>query len=139
MLNTLKNVLGWGKTMRNQVIPTMFLQTAPMKIYSSQQCKKHYSFIRVSHLCAGPWTRGEFTCDGDSGGPLSISGDDGREFQIGVISVGKEGICKIANKLTAGHFLMTNLNYLLDCGFKGDPTVFTRVDRFISWIRQHTR
>ncbi len=60
-------VSGWGKTMRNQVIPTMFLQTASMKILSGEQCKKHYPFIRVSHLCGGPWSRGEYTCGGDSG------------------------------------------------------------------------
>lgn len=92
-------VSGWGKTMREQFVPTMFLQTASMKIMSNEQCKKHYFFIRMSHLCAGPWVRGEFTCKGDSGGPLITTGADGRQFQIGLISVDKEGTNKITNKL----------------------------------------
>ena len=71
------------------------LQETTVQVISNQQCNKteHWpgpedTGILPSQLCA--WTEGQDSCSGDSGGPLSLEGQDGRHLLIGVVSFGEQ-------------------------------------------------
>jgi serine protease 7 len=64
--------------------------------------------ITTNQICAG----GHYiqdTCDSDSGGPLMYN--DGAWYQEGIVSVGNR------------------------CGLEGWPGVYTRVSKYMDWIR----
>jgi len=62
-------------------------------------------------LCAGSAVGGRDSCDGDSGGPLTVRGNDGKFYLAGVVSWG------------------------IGCGEPRQPGVMTRVELFTDWIR----
>ena len=71
------------------------LQETTVQVISNQQCNKteHWpgpedTGVLPSQLCA--WTEGQDSCRGDSGGPLSLEGQDGRHLLIGVVSFGEQ-------------------------------------------------
>jgi len=64
-------------------------------------------------LCGGVQQGGLDACQGDSGGPLVTSSGPGR-VQIGIVSWG------------------------LGCALPGKPGVYTRISRYLDWIRQTT-
>ena len=69
-----------------------------------------YHISETSQLCC--YTKGKSTCNGDSGGPLILNGDDpDSDIQVGIVSFGSSLGC----------------NHL--------PTVFTRISSKASWVK----
>jgi len=127
-------VTGWGESGRadnrfqNQVdllveygVTTARLQKGRIQIQPRENCNKAYkkSSVTTSHLCAGGGRSHTDSCRGDSGGGLMVdSGDHPGQSQgnvhvlVGVVSYG------------------TRL-----CG--DSPSVYTKVDQFIPWIKEN--
>ncbi|KAJ2949579.1 hypothetical protein O0L34_g15497 [Tuta absoluta] len=105
-------VSGYGKTSDAQstVPPTTSLYQTTVKIMTNTECQKSYDFnIHVGHLCtSGVGVVG--TCDGDSGGPLTVVYNNARTL-VGIVSFGLGDACQSTY-----------------------PSVYTRVTAFISWI-----
>eukprot|EP00092_Neocalanus_flemingeri_P007512 GFUD01008109.1.p1 GENE.GFUD01008109.1~~GFUD01008109.1.p1 ORF type:complete len:397 (-),score=67.50 GFUD01008109.1:346-1536(-) len=120
-------VIGWGKSSNKQLIKmkngvlTPILQKGLMTIQNPSLCQETYPRypITSSHLCARDDQGHTDSCNGDSGGGLFVnSGDFAGQSEgnvhvlVGVVSYGALGIC-------------------------GDsPSVYTKVDQFIPWIRK---
>nr|CAI5835085.1 unnamed protein product [Callosobruchus analis] len=107
--------VGWGATKQNGQTATK-LQEVKVPIMSNVDCKKtgYGSRITDNMMCAGYPEGKKDSCQGDSGGPLLVQ--NGTAYQIvGIVSWG-EG-CAQANY----------------------PGVYTRVNRYISWIKSLTR
>lgn len=97
--------LGWGRTVLGSL--SSLLRYVDLDIISNDDCSTYEDYapyIVDHHLCtSGKGTVG--SCNGDSGGPLTVNG-----IQIGIVSFGVE-----------------------DCT-AGQPSVFTRLTEFDSWI-----
>ena len=80
------------------------LQETTVEVISNEECNKtqHWPGILPSMLCA--WTQGQDACTGDSGGPLSVEGKDGRHVLIGAVSFGETDNCTGETILHDGHF-----------------------------------
>ncbi|XP_070784504.1 transmembrane protease serine 7 [Enoplosus armatus] len=107
-------VTGWGyRSEEDKVLPSV-LQKAEVSLLSQTECKKSYGPVSPRMLCAGVPSGERDACRGDSGGPLSCQAPGGgRWFLIGIVSWG------------AG------------CGRPNLPGVYTRVNKFTSWIYSH--
>ncbi|TNN88878.1 Transmembrane protease serine 7 [Liparis tanakae] len=107
-------VTGWGyRSEDDKVLPSL-LQKAEVSLLSQTDCKKSYGPVSSRMLCAGVASGERDACRGDSGGPLSCQGPGGgRWFLVGIVSWG------------AG------------CGRPNLPGVYTRVNKFTSWIYSH--
>ncbi|XP_052869395.1 trypsin-1-like [Anopheles cruzii] len=112
-------VTGWGATSENGPISTN-LQEVTVPIMSNADCRKTgYGPTRITDnmMCAGYSEGKKDSCQGDSGGPLHVikqNSTDNIHQIAGIVSWG-EGCAKP--------------NY---------PGVYTRVNRFGSWIRNNT-
>uniref|UniRef100_A0A182QYZ9 Peptidase S1 domain-containing protein n=1 Tax=Anopheles farauti TaxID=69004 RepID=A0A182QYZ9_9DIPT len=112
-------VTGWGATSENGAISTN-LQEVTVPIMSNADCRKTgYGMTRITDnmLCAGYDEGKKDSCQGDSGGPLHVikqNSTDNVHQIAGIVSWG-EGCAKP--------------NY---------PGVYTRVNRFGTWIRSNT-
>jgi secreted trypsin-like serine protease len=91
------------------------LRQATLRVQTSAYCSSRlggYEFNPSTMLCAGMPSDSPYTapgpCFGDSGGPLTVAGPNGRALLIGLVSWG------------------------VICG--GEPTAFTRVARYRSWL-----
>lgn len=104
----LARCLGWGKTILGSL--SNVLRYVDAEVLTNVNCNSYqgYSgYILDSHIC----TSGEGvvgSCNGDSGGPLIINGN-----QVGIVSFGNS-----------------------DCS-AGFPSVFTRVTEFSDWISKN--
>lgn len=73
--------------------------------------------LKSSQICASG-EKNQDSCKGDSGGPMSYSevvDQDIRNFQIGVVSFSSSQICGDINS----------------------PTVYTKVEYYLDWIRNN--
>ncbi|XP_055585488.1 transmembrane protease serine 9-like [Uranotaenia lowii] len=113
-------ITGWGTTSQGgEVSSTLLEVTVP--VMTNEECRNtSYGESRITDnmLCAGLPDGGKDSCQGDSGGPLHII-DRGSESemihqQAGVVSWG-EG-----------------------CAKPDKPGVYTRVNRYLDWIRNNT-
>ncbi|XP_045437659.1 urokinase-type plasminogen activator [Pipistrellus kuhlii] len=109
-------IAGFGKENISDYIYPEELMKASVELISHRQCQQpHYygSEITTRMLCAADpeWKRD--SCKGDSGGPLVCPAQD-RLVLTGIVSWGS------------------------DCAMKDKPGVYTRVSRYLSWIRTHT-
>jgi len=102
---------GWGTLSYGGQHPDI-LQEVNVTTITNQQCRgKHgHSHITDYMICAGSVGRG--SCNGDSGGPLSVLGQDGRYSQIGIVSWGR------------------------GCTKYGYPGVYTRLTSLLDWVNQ---
>ncbi|XP_075223870.1 serine protease snk-like [Lycorma delicatula] len=111
---------GWGKTdyynsNNNDVLLKVTLEITPkedcLDAYRNESKRALPQGIHSSMICAGAPEGGKDTCEGDSGGPLTIGLKEPRCMYsiIGITSFGKF------------------------CGF-ATPAVYTRVSYFIPWI-----
>ena len=87
------HVAGWGKLSYGGPVPSI-LQVVKLPIIPNTQCQKmfqksgHRKVIRDTFICAGYNDGGKDSCEGDSGGPLMIQGEDARWSLIGTVSHG---------------------------------------------------
>ncbi|XP_047504462.1 trypsin-1-like [Pieris napi] len=113
---------GWG-TLTEEGKVSCTLQEVEVPVISNQECKNtkySSSMITDNMMCAGyPKTGQKDSCQGDSGGPLiAISKDSKRDKRyelIGVVSWGN------------------------GCARIGYPGVYTRVTKYLAWIKENTQ
>jgi len=108
-------VVGWGSTSTGGGSSNQ-LRQANVPMVTQQTCSDAYSAItRVTigdtKICAGDGTRD--TCNGDSGGAMLASHVGNTWAVVGVTSFG------------------------VDCARPDFPGVYTRVDKYLPWIRQN--
>jgi len=70
-------------------------------------------FDKSTMICAGYAEGGKDSCHGDSGGPLQCQDSDGQWKLIGIGS------------------------WSYECALPRKPTVYTRVERYVDWIKQY--
>lgn len=106
-------VTGWGNRSSNgQDFPAR-LHEVVVPIIANADCQNAYSNLTDNMLCAGLPQGGKDSCQGDSGGPLVVA--DGSNWQqAGIVSFG------------------------IGCALPDFPGVYTRVSRYIDWIRSYT-
>ena len=95
--------------------PSSQLRQARVPLVDLETCTASYQPVLSQdlgdgQLCAGKGTRD--SCNGDSGGALLSSELGGRWAVVGVTSFG------------------------VDCAREDFPGVYTRVDRYLDWIRR---
>ncbi|CAG7818269.1 unnamed protein product [Allacma fusca] len=102
--------VGWGKTdnsSRSQV-----LMEVDIPIITNEKCKEVYKDkIFDTKICAMEEDGGKDSCNRDSGGPLYFK-KDGKQILVGITSHGN------------------------GCGLKGWPGVYTRVSKFLQWMKE---
>ena len=106
-------VTGWGRL--NYTGPKSdTLKEVRVNTVTNSECARSHGDHRISDnmICAG--ATGRDSCEGDSGGPLAVLGQDGSYRQIGVVSWGKAG----------------------GCARQDYPGVYTRVTSLLGWIHQ---
>ncbi|XP_022904920.1 trypsin-1-like [Onthophagus taurus] len=109
-------VVGWGATESHGSVSNK-LREVKVPILSLNECRSTaYNRDRITEnmLCAGYPKGMKDSCQGDSGGPLHVP--EGRRHEVvGIVSWG-EG-----------------------CALKDYPGVYTRVNRYITWIESNTK
>lgn len=105
--------IGWGAVFSGGP-NSAILRQVTVPVSDPSTCGTSYKQfdrpITANMVCAGEEKKD--ACQGDSGGPLLV-GTPGAARQVGIVSFG------------AG------------CGVKSFPGVYTRVDRYLGWIRDH--
>ncbi|KAJ9587286.1 hypothetical protein L9F63_019190, partial [Diploptera punctata] len=105
-------VIGWGVTGFPVGEPSPVLQKLEVETMSNYQCSHIIEEpVGLGMLCAAP-SSAQGTCFGDSGGPLTTVGDDGKDVLIGVVSFGVAGCAVIP----------------------AFPDLYTRVSEYLKWI-----
>lgn len=110
---------GWG-TLKEDGKPSCILQEVEVPVLSNEVCSTQTNYtasmITDNMLCAGYLGVGEKdSCQGDSGGPLIAEREDKRYELIGVVSWGN------------------------GCARPYYPGVYTRVTRYLDWIRENSK
>ncbi|XP_013140402.1 PREDICTED: collagenase-like [Papilio polytes] len=106
---------GYGKTRdsQNSFPSTTALYQVTLSVLTNAQCQQRFDMrLHSSHLCTDG-VRGVGTCEGDSGGPLTIVWKN-RRILIGIVSFGLGDGCQL-----------------------GLPSVYTRVTSFLPWINSN--
>ncbi|XP_019760453.2 proclotting enzyme [Dendroctonus ponderosae] len=107
-------VVGWGTTFYGGKESTVQRQ-AILPVWRNEDCNQAYfQPITSNFICAGYAEGGTDACQGDSGGPLMLNWES-KWIQVGVVSFGNK------------------------CGEPGYPGVYTRVTKYLDWIRENTR
>ncbi|CAG4982498.1 unnamed protein product [Parnassius apollo] len=114
---TLATVAGWGAKAETGNWSCTLLE-AQLPVLTNEECRNtnyNESKIRDVMMCAGyPATAHKDACTGDSGGPLVAENEEHAYELIGIVSWG------------------------YGCARKGFPGVYTRVNRYMDWIRDNT-
>ncbi|XP_038604395.1 coagulation factor IX [Tachyglossus aculeatus] len=112
--NGVGTVSGWGKVF-NKGRPSPILQTLRVPFVDRATCLQSTKFtISNNMFCAGYRDGGKDSCQGDSGGPHTVEVGQTR-FLTGIISWGEE------------------------CAARGKYGIYTRVSRYVKWIREITK
>lgn len=83
-------VIGWGYTEEGSGQVQTKLRTVDVPVVSQTRCRKSYSPIDSTKICAGYDEAGQDSCSGDSGGPLFFTNPaSGQITQVGVTSYGR--------------------------------------------------
>jgi len=102
-------VIGWGVTDTTTGATSSRLLGTNLLIDTNANCRQAYSpYIDSGMVCAD--APGKDACQGDSGGPLLVGSAQSR-MQVGIVSFGN------------------------GCAVQGFPTVYTRVDTYLAWIK----
>ncbi|GFU54398.1 serine proteinase stubble [Nephila pilipes] len=107
-------VTGWGRLSEGDLPAS--LHEVHLPILSNEECEQMYyeagfkENIRNVFVCAGISNGGLDACEGDSGGPMVIRGDQGEWVLVGLISWG------------------------MGCAAPKQPGVYTRMSQFTDWI-----
>ena len=110
-------IMGWGSTSPSGNGLSDSLREARVDYVSSGYCASQWSNLSGNQICAGemnPQGVAQDSCRGDSGGPL-VYGEPGQQWLVGITSYGHE-----------------------QCATAGVPAVYTRVDRYLTWLEQTT-
>ncbi|KAG8198550.1 hypothetical protein JTE90_026451 [Oedothorax gibbosus] len=108
-------VTGWGRLSEAGELPAS-LHEVRMPILSNEECEQMYyeagyaENIRDVFVCAGLSSGGLDACEGDSGGPMVVRGNEGQWTLVGLISWG------------------------MGCAAPKQPGVYTRISQFTDWI-----
>nr|XP_045618584.1 serine protease filzig-like [Procambarus clarkii] len=108
-------VTGWGRLSYGGPVPTQ-LNEVELPIITNSECQHwfteagHIKNIKPEFFCAGYKLGKKDSCEGDSGGPLSIRGDDGRWILAGTVSHG------------------------IKCAYPNLPGVYMRMTYYKPWI-----
>ncbi|CAG7723785.1 unnamed protein product [Allacma fusca] len=118
-------VAGWGRT-QEKGKPSHILREVEVPIITNDECTSpefsHYTSREITSnmMCAG-YVEGKLdACQGDSGGPLNWERDDdtskeGVKYVIGIVSWGQ------------------------GCARPKYPGIYTRITKYLDWIRENTR
>jgi secreted trypsin-like serine protease len=107
--------IGWGTLGFGEPASDVLMEV-DFPIWSKTQCEdKLEQSIPDTQICAGSYSERKDACQGDSGGPLMHRLPNGRWISIGIVSYGKA------------------------CGMKGQPGIYTRVNKYLQWIIDNTR
>ncbi|XP_069690541.1 trypsin-like [Periplaneta americana] len=100
---------GWGQVGANEASSNILLKVE-LPVVSLKECKEALEGLGITEnmLCTGFPEGKKDACNGDSGGPLHLDGEI-----IGIVSWG------------------------IGCGEANTPGVFTKVNNYISWIKEH--
>lgn len=95
------------------------VETVPMPVcrdaHKESNSRDRKVVISDKQICAGLELGGRDSCNGDSGGPLTMLGSDRRPYQVGIVSWGK-----------------------LACASRKAYGVYTRVSAYADWIQKYT-
>merc|ERR1711874_46945 len=116
--NKVATVTGWGTTSSGGSTSDV-LREVDVRVWSNLECERtqYGSAIKDTMLCAASQHGhgGQDSCQGDSGGPLVFQ-DGGSNYDlIGVVSWGN------------------------GCGLQNFPGVYTRVSKYLDWIKTNTQ
>ena len=112
-------VSGWGARKANKTHPVKTLHTVQVPIVGHKTCKANHApkyLISANMLCAGRIDGKGDACQGDSGGPLTVE-----------------------NRATGKHILVGVVSWGDRCGQKNKYGVYTKVNKFLSWINTHIK
>lgn len=105
---------GWGRTESGRSSNVKL--KVQLEVRDRKSCANVYRsagiVLRDTQLCAGG-TRGQDTCSGDSGGPLTKL-EQTANFLYGIVSFGSN-----------------------QCGIKGVPGIYTAVAKYVDWIERN--
>lgn len=108
-------VTGWGRLNYGGPVPDR-LQVVDLPVVSNSECQSwfreagHRKNIKPEFMCAGYKSGVKDSCEGDSGGPLSVQGRDGRWVLAGTVSHG------------------------IKCAYPNLPGVYMRMSYYKPWI-----
>uniref|UniRef100_A0A3Q4B1P9 trypsin n=1 Tax=Mola mola TaxID=94237 RepID=A0A3Q4B1P9_MOLML len=109
-------ISGWGATEESSLGSNHLLK-ANVLLINHGRCSEESVYGRVldiSMVCAGHLQGGVDSCQGDSGGPLTCNSNS-TSFVYGLVSWGDQ------------------------CGRQNKPGVYTRVNKFMDWIKSKTQ
>jgi len=112
--NTEGTVSGWGLVEEGDSDQATVLQHVDIEVQDLTECQDSYSttLVTENQFCAGQRSGGRDSCSGDSGGPFTTHDiSSGKHFVTGVVSFG------------------------VGCGRSQYPGVYTRVDKYLPWIK----
>ena len=105
-------ISGWGVLVSGSRTPSDVLLFANVPLVTPATCSNAApGEIAASMICAGDGASD--SCEGDSGGPLTVVGTDNQRYQEGIVSWSTSGT---------------------QCGEPGVYGVYTRVPSFVAWI-----
>lgn len=95
-------------------IPTVLVEQLTCKSFIDNEKIKSSSIpdLTDNMFCAGGKISGQDSCQGDSGGALTLQIPHGPHWAAGIVSWG------------------------ISCGMEGTYGVYTRVDKYIDWIKK---
>ncbi|XP_060537122.1 trypsin-1-like isoform X2 [Cylas formicarius] len=107
-------VAGWGQQYFAGPTSEVLMQVV-IPVWEQQNCVDSFlQRITDNTLCAAGYDGGKDSCQGDSGGPLMYQLKNGRWVTVGIVSWG------------------------IECGNKGSPGIYTRVNKYLPWIVRNT-
>lgn len=110
----LATVTGWGRISDSSTATSTHLRSTQNNVISNALCFATFGGIVIpSTLCIST-AGGRSSCNGDSGGPLTVAAPGGGPLLIGVVSFGAAAGCEL-----------------------GHPAGYARVTSFDDWIRAH--
>ena len=88
-INMTGSVYGWGRTDHDpKSAPSNILRQTTLTISPKDKCKPLLN-LTESMICG--LNDGTTTCSGDSGGPMTVENDAGKQYLAGIVSFGQGG------------------------------------------------
>uniref|UniRef100_A0A336LZ85 CSON008724 protein n=1 Tax=Culicoides sonorensis TaxID=179676 RepID=A0A336LZ85_CULSO len=105
---------GWGKDRDSATGISPVLRWVETEIITNSACASYFpGIIQSSNICASG-RGGKSSCNGDSGGPLTVE-DQGQTKQVGIVSFGISLGCSV-----------------------GFPHAYTRITEYLGWLEANT-